>query len=155
MVRPGMMGSAAYQPAAHQPAHRPTERPSMQRSRDAAPDQAGKRILIVEDETVLRDLLSFALQESGYEVRGASNGAEALAVCREEPFDLVLLDVMMPVMDGREFLRSRFDGGCSAPVVVMSAVRALDVLKEPGVVAFVPKPFDLAEMERILGSFLD
>ncbi|HUG56560.1 MAG TPA: response regulator [Candidatus Limnocylindrales bacterium] len=141
-------------PHARAPAVRTDER-APARSGSATRDTGPKRILIVEDEPALRDLLSFILEESGYQARGAANGAEALAYCREEPFDLVLLDVMMPVMDGREFLRARGLSCSGAPVIVMSAVRALDVLQQPGVVAFLEKPFDLGEIERLTHAFLE
>jgi len=145
-----MMALHAYQPAV-----RVGEQAVTAARIRGAEDARARRILIVDDEPVLRELLAFVLMDSGYEVRGASNGAEALALCQEERFDLVLLDVMMPVMDGREFLRARDLSACRVPVIVMSAVRALDVLKQPGVVAFLPKPFDLVEMERLTSAFLD
>ncbi|MGH2450759.1 MAG: response regulator [Candidatus Limnocylindria bacterium] len=141
-------------PHARAPAVRAGERAATARNASATREPGRKRILIVEDEPALRDLLSFILQESGYEARGAANGAEALAYCREERFDLVLLDVMMPVMDGREFLRARDRSAQGAPVIVMSAVRALDVLQQPGVVAFLEKPFDLGEIERLTHAFV-
>jgi DNA-binding response OmpR family regulator len=63
-----------------------------------------KRILIVEDEKILSDLLERKLQEKGYETSLAANGEEGLAKMREEKIDLVLLDIVMPKMDGFEVL---------------------------------------------------
>jgi CheY-like chemotaxis protein len=64
------------------------------------------RILIVEDEIVLQDVYKLVLSSHGYEVTTANNGAEGLAQLKKVVPDLVLLDVFMPVMDGKEFLRN-------------------------------------------------
>lgn len=64
-----------------------------------------KRILIVEDDSFVMDIYQTKLGQSGYEVIGAENGLEALKKIEQGPFDLVLLDIIMPYMDGLEVLK--------------------------------------------------
>jgi len=108
-----------------------------------------KRILVVEDNPDLRALLSDALTDSGYEVHEVSNGAEALARADEWLPDAILLDLMLPVMDGAQFLRERRERPFLAdvPVMVLTAHpfhhRMLDGL---GATLVVRKPYNLDEL---------
>src|SRR3954452_23855038 len=61
------------------------------------------RVLIVDDEELLRKFVGLVLTRAGYTVRTAHSGRDAIAICSEETFDLVICDVRMPVMDGRQF----------------------------------------------------
>jgi two-component system cell cycle response regulator CpdR len=63
------------------------------------------RILVVDDETAIRGLLESAFSEAGYDVRGAADALEAMALCTKEHFDMVLSDVVMPGMDGHELVQ--------------------------------------------------
>lgn len=65
-----------------------------------------KSVLIIEDEIVLQDVYKLVLNSQGYQVYTASNGAEGLHKLKETKPDMVLLDLFMPVMDGKEFLRN-------------------------------------------------
>ncbi|MFN8559657.1 MAG: response regulator [Dehalococcoidia bacterium] len=105
-------------------------------------------VLVVDDDPDIRRLLEEVLTDEGYETRLASNGAEALTAVAEREPDLILLDLMMPVMDGRQFcerfLRSRDAGGRRAPVLVISADRALpEQARRMGVDGYIAKPFDI------------
>jgi two-component system response regulator QseB len=82
-----------------------------------------KNILIVEDEKVLRDAYVTILKLQGHKVRAAGNGIEGLKKLKEEKPDLILLDIFMPQMDGREFLKN-FDVSeyPSTTVLVLSNV---------------------------------
>jgi DNA-binding response OmpR family regulator len=109
----------------------------------------GGRILIVDDEPMVRETISRVLVEEGYTVDCASDGEMALARCRSHPPDVILLDLMMPGMNGRQFLSTlRGDlGRTEVPVVVMTAVhglgqRALSL----GADDMVEKPFDVDEL---------
>src|SRR5216683_349145 len=81
------------------------------------------QILVVEDDDAIRGLVSEVLRDDGYDVREASNGVEALDRVREQRPDLIVLDLMMPVMDGWTFVEEcRPKPGCDdVPIVVTSA----------------------------------
>lgn len=107
------------------------------------------RVLIVEDNDDLRALLGEVLDDAGFEVLAVSNGAEALQATREWQPDAIVLDLMMPVMDGPAFLRARLRVPwlASVPVLVLTAhpyhQRVLDGL---GPTAVLRKPYDLDEL---------
>jgi DNA-binding response OmpR family regulator len=101
-----------------------------------------KKVLVVEDDRAIRDMIVAALAEAGYAVAAARNGAEGLERCRLFGPDVVVLDLMMPEVDGVEFLKRRPAEGCEAPVVVMSAAFHRRALPEDiAVDAFIEKPF--------------
>ncbi len=104
-----------------------------------------KTVLIVDDEFDIVDVLGDLLSSEGYEVITAANGREGLARLRERPVNLVLLDCMMPIVDGPEMLRlMREDERLShLPVVMMSAAEMRQQVRELGCSAFLKKPFDL------------
>jgi CheY-like chemotaxis protein len=116
-----------------------------------------KRILVVDDDRAIRTLLRDALDLEGYAVTTAANGAEALARMDGVLPDAIVLDLMMPVMDGRTFLQQ-----CHAdprythtPVLVLSASHNLtDLAPELGARACMAKPFDidvlLAVVDRLV-----
>jgi CheY-like chemotaxis protein len=108
-------------------------------------------ILVVDDDAAIRDVVTDILQMSDYRVKTATNGAEALESVRSERPALILLDLMMPVMSGWEFLRrSRQLTVCAkVPVIVMSAAHdAAHAADELGAQAYLAKPFD---MDTVLG----
>lgn len=103
-----------------------------------------KRLLIVDDEVAIVEALQDVLVGEGYEVDTAYNGAEGLKRMQAARPDVVLLDMMMPVMDGRELLhRMRQDDGLKAiPVIVMSAGRISEEERRISS-RFLAKPFEL------------
>jgi CheY-like chemotaxis protein len=106
-----------------------------------------KRVLVVDDEAAIRYTIEDALSEEGYQVSTAQDGAKALEeVSRARP-NVILLDLMMPVMDGWTFLRHCTD----IPVVLMSATYNLKNAEpsEP-VKGILPKPFDLDDLIDLL-----
>lgn len=112
-----------------------------------------KQVLVVEDEEALRTVVAEALREDGYDVMTAANGAEALQLVRQASPDAIVLDLMMPVMDGWAFLEAcrreqRIDG---TPVLVVSAHRRLAEIMASEVQAdeFIAKPF---ELDALLGA---
>ncbi|MBI2709352.1 MAG: response regulator [Actinobacteria bacterium] len=121
---------------------------------------AAPKILVVEDDPVILDLLVMSFELEGWTVVRASDGAEGLAVARAERPDAVVTDVMMPVHSGLDLLADlRGDADlASIPVVVLSA-RALDRDVEAGFAAgaddYVTKPFEpddlLERVEKLLG----
>jgi DNA-binding response OmpR family regulator len=105
------------------------------------------RILLVDDEQPIQTLLSFPLQRDGYEVVQASDGREALTRFSEQPFDLVVLDVMMPRMDGLEVCR-RLRARSSVPIIMLTA-KSEEIDKvlglELGADDYITKPFSMRE----------
>ncbi len=110
------------------------------------PDRAA-RILLVDDEQPIQTLLSFPLQRDGYEVVQASDGREALARFAEQTFDLVVLDVMLPKMDGLEVCR-RLRARSSVPIIMLTA-KSEEIDKvlglELGADDYITKPFSMRE----------
>jgi DNA-binding response OmpR family regulator len=109
---------------------------------------AGGKILVVDDDGVLRASISRILEEEGYTVDSASDGQAALELVDSDPPDAILLDVMMPGMNGRQFLRElRSRSSLDIPVVVMTALHGLqDRAIEYGANDLVQKPFDVDEL---------
>lgn len=107
-----------------------------------------KTILAVDDHATVRMLLDDVLSEQGYRVITANNGAEALIAARRERPDLILLDVMMPNMDGLEFLRI-FRRESNAPIILLTArIEEADrvIGLELGADDYVVKPFSTREL---------
>lgn len=106
-----------------------------------------KTVLLVDDEHAILDALSGILEDEGFRVVTASNGREALARLAEALPDVALVDVMMPVMDGRELLREMQDEARwkQIPVVLMSAVPKSILERDAPLTCadFFQKPFDL------------
>src|SRR4051794_23983356 len=86
-----------------------------------------RRVLVVDDDVSIRGFLAEALRDEGYEVQTAGNGHDALALLREWRPDLILLDLMMPVMDGWAFRTEQrlIPNMADVPVIVLSATRDL------------------------------
>ena len=104
------------------------------------------QVLVADDDDAIRGAVAGVLSDEGYDVTAVTNGQEALDRCHDAPPDLVLLDLMMPVMDGFEFLR-RGQDGCRAPVIVMSAgFRKGQLPAGSGAVGFIEKPFDFKDL---------
>jgi CheY-like chemotaxis protein len=106
-------------------------------------------ILVIEDDRVVREVVSDALVDAGYAVAKAADGADALDQLHDHPADVILLDLMMPVMDGWAFLDeiARDADLHSIPVGILSSVPALrQVARDQGVHVAVGKPFSLDEL---------
>ena len=110
-----------------------------------------KRVLVVEDEDVIRDFEVINLKRSGYEVVDVSNGEEAMQVFDRNPFyfDVVLLDVMMPGMDGFEVCRRMREKNASVGIIMLTA-KSQEMDKVNGLMIgaddYVTKPFSPSEL---------
>ena len=103
-----------------------------------------KRVLIVDDESMLREAVADALRDEGYEALEGSDGREAVELFTSERPDLILMDVMMPVLDGRQAvaqIRSA-QSRPETPIVMMSAAVGPELL-DPSIAGYLAKPFDL------------
>jgi len=122
---------------------------------------AKKKILVVEDEAELTEAIQIRLEQAGYEVLTAYDGQEALENARAENPDLIVLDLMLPKMDGYKVCRMlKFDEKYKKIPVVMLTARAQekdeDLGYEVGANAFITKPFKyqvlLAKIAELLGD---
>ena len=87
------------------------------------------KILIAEDDAELRQLFSHVLIRNGYSVKGVSNGKEALDALEQEYCDLIISDIMMPVVDGYQLVRDLRDSGSQIPVLMITAKDAFDDMR--------------------------
>ena len=106
---------------------------------------SARRILIADDDPLLRALLVHRLSADGYEILTAEDGAQALAMIRDQHPDLIVLDALMPVMDGFEVLRRLKSGDVTdAPVIMLTALkREQDIVGalQLGAADYLVKPF--------------
>lgn len=112
-------------------------------------------ILVADDEPTIRELLHAVLTDEGFEVILATNGQQAIDVIGSIRPDVVLMDVMMPVLDGREAVRqiATLPDELRPPVVMMSAAMSVSQ-DEPHISIFLPKPFDLDRLVETIESLL-
>jgi DNA-binding response OmpR family regulator len=107
------------------------------------------RVLIIDDDSDIRDAVTEVLSFEGHEVFGAAEGEQGLVRCRLVRPDLVLLDLMMPGMNGWDFLKAlrREEAIAEIPVVVVSALGRVPELQVAG---FLPKPFGLDALVAVV-----
>ncbi|NYE45317.1 two-component system response regulator MprA [Spinactinospora alkalitolerans] len=118
---------------------------------------SSSRVLVADDDRAIRESLERALQLEGYEVRTAADGVQTLAAVHQEPVDLLVLDVMMPGVDGLGVCRVLRAEGNRTPVLMLTArvetpdrVAGLDA----GADDYLPKPFELDELLARLRALL-
>lgn len=114
-------------------------------------------ILVVEDDRELRQLFNRVLTQNGYFVREAENGKAALDALEQEYVDLIISDIMMPVMDGYELVRSLRDAGIQIPVLMITAKDAFDDMRLgflSGTDDYMVKPVNVGEMVLRVGALL-
>ncbi|MEE9225285.1 MAG: response regulator [Bacteroidota bacterium] len=118
-----------------------------------------KKILVVDDEDALRTVLSSELVGEGYEVETAADGDEAMNVVQMKPFDLVLLDIKMPKVDGFEvlkFLKSKYPDIKVVMLTGFADLKNAIESKKLGAEDFVSKPYDLVDLlttvERVVSE---
>ena len=88
------------------------------------------QILIVEDDKELSQLFQKVLEKNGYQVKSASDGAQALEVLDKEYIDLIISDIMMPVMDGYELVSELRSAGYQIPVLMITAKGSFDDMRQ-------------------------
>ncbi|MDO8690716.1 MAG: ATP-binding protein [Dehalococcoidia bacterium] len=118
-------------------------------------DERARRILVVDDDEAIVRLMRLTLSEEGYEVMDATHGAMALELVQHWKPDLILLDLRMPIMDGREFARAyRQTPGAHAPIILVTA--AQDASRPAGEAeadAYLEKPFDLDRLLEMVDIY--
>ena len=111
------------------------------------------KILIADDEQVVRDVFSRFLSQEGYEIFPVGNGKEALDRITEDNFDLLLLDLNMPVMSGMEVIAKVNETGKDLIMIVITGYATVDTAKEAirqGCFDYITKPFDIEEVKLII-----
>jgi DNA-binding response OmpR family regulator len=112
---------------------------------------------VVEDESAVRHTLRDALEMEGYECRVAGDGRDALSVLSKWPADIIVLDLIMPVMDGSSFRREQRANAtiCEIPIVIISAERPnASRAADLGAAAIFPKPFELDNLLEALDDIV-
>jgi DNA-binding NtrC family response regulator len=117
------------------------------------------KILVVDDEDALRTVLSAELEGEGYKVSSAADGSEAISALKSQTFDLILLDIKMPNVDGFEVLKYVKENHPSTKVIMLTGFADLKNAiesKKLGAEDFVSKPYDLVDLlttvERVLSG---
>ena len=112
--------------------------------------ETAPRILVVDDDAPISRMIQLVLQSEGVRVSTAPEGRSGLAALEDQSFDLLVLDLQMPVLDGRAMYRELRERGHSIPTVVLSAFGAEAAREELGAEAALPKPFDIDELVRVI-----
>lgn len=115
------------------------------------------KILIAEDDNELRQLFSHVLIKNGYSVTGVDNGERALAAMDTSYYDLIISDIMMPVMDGYELVKTIRAAGNNTPVLMITAREAFDDMREgfiSGTDDYMVKPVNVNELLLRVGALL-
>jgi DNA-binding NtrC family response regulator len=117
-----------------------------------------QRILVIDDEESIRDLLKDYLETRGYEVTTTGDGESGLTMLKEEKFDLYLLDLMMPGISGLNVLKAARDEKISIPSIVITAFASVQTAVEAmqsGAFDYITKPFDLKNVDIAIKRALD
>ena len=115
------------------------------------------KILIAEDDRELRQLFSHVLIRQGYAVTGVADGQQALDALDADYYDLIISDIMMPVMDGYELVRQLRESGSTTPVLMITARDAFDDMRlgfQSGTDDYMVKPINVNEMVLRVGALL-
>src|SRR5262245_43089107 len=116
------------------------------------------RVLVIDDDVSLLRMLRLSLLSEGFDVTTAQDGQDALDKLQgsEDDFDVIVLDLQMPVMDGRTFYREMRANGYDIPVLILSAYRADEARAELAAEASLNKPFDpdilLGRLHELIAS---
>ena len=114
-------------------------------------------ILVVEDNQINQEVVGEQLRQIGLQVSYADNGALAVYAGRENTYDLILMDIQMPVMDGYEATRHIRDAGITTPIVALTAAAMVEDMRKAkacGMNDHLSKPFRQEEMIRVLNQWI-
>ncbi|HAD98087.1 MAG TPA: response regulator [Cryomorphaceae bacterium] len=116
------------------------------------------RILIVDDEPLIRDALAFKLTKEGYYVETAEDGEKAIEILDRERFDVIISDVMMPFISGFELLQILKERGTEAPVLMLTSLNsesAVNKALDLGADDFMTKPFSPKDLSTRIKKLLE
>jgi two-component system response regulator (stage 0 sporulation protein F) len=115
------------------------------------------KILVVDDEEGARELFNTILTDEGYEVSVANGGVEALGLFKSHPFNLVITDIKMPVMDGLQLLQEIRNMGSKTDVIMVTAYGEVESYLKAmslGAAEYINKPIRIKELKRIVHKVL-
>jgi DNA-binding NtrC family response regulator len=115
------------------------------------------KILVVDDEEGARDLFNTILTDEGYDVSLANGGEEALGLFKSNPFDLVITDIKMPVMDGLQLLQEIRKMGSKTDVIMVTAYGEVESYLKAmslGAAEYINKPIRIKELKQIVHKVL-
>jgi two-component system response regulator (stage 0 sporulation protein F) len=115
------------------------------------------KILVVDDEEGAQELFNIILTDEGYEVLLANCGEEALALLKENSFNLVITDIKMPRMDGLQLLQEIRKAGCKTDVIMVTAYGEVESYLKAmslGAAEYINKPIRIKELKRIVHKVL-
>lgn len=116
-------------------------------------NRSGRKVLVADDDEDNRVMLTFILEEEGWQVTEASNGKEALEKALEQPLDILVLDNRMPDLTGAEIYQALRQRGLKTPVILVTAYGDLkDLAVSLGISYFLNKPFEIPELLTMLES---
>lgn len=116
-------------------------------------NRGGRKVLVADDDEDNRVMLTFILEEEGWQVTEASNGQEALEKALEGKLDILVLDNRMPDLTGAEVYQALRQGGMNTPVILVTAYGDLKELAVSlGISYFLNKPFEIPELLTMLES---
>jgi CheY-like chemotaxis protein len=127
------------------------------RSTQALPHSLPGRILVVDDGEANRRLIQLVLERAGAQVETATNGLEAVECVAAEPFDVILMDMQMPIMDGYTATARLREMGTAQPIIALTANAMKgdeEKCRAAGCSGFLPKPVDLDELVRVIAAEL-
>ncbi len=117
-----------------------------------------EKILIVDDDDGVRQVLGQSLQDAGHRISSAESGEKAIATVREEAFDLVILDMVLPRVDGMEVLKDITTLRPELPVIMITGYASVETAikaMKMGAVDYIVKPFRMEEVELVVGKALE
>lgn len=115
------------------------------------------KVLIADDEEELLELVRFSLDSNGFAVTAVNNGQKALDMAKKEKFDLVILDVMMPILDGYHVAREISDDPEGPPVLLLTSrdfSQDQSAIQGSGASAFLSKPFEIPELVEVANGLI-
>ncbi len=118
-------------------------------------DISGARLLIVDDDALMRGMASRTLRHAGFSVSEADGGAQALAQFERAPFDLVLLDLMMPDLDGYQVCARirRLPEGARVPILMLTGLNdtgSIELAYQAGATDFISKPINWTLFGKVI-----
>jgi DNA-binding NtrC family response regulator len=132
--------------------------PSMKSARERSQTRGGPRLLVVEDDEAMRDLLVEELSEAGFQVAAARSGREGIDRVRREPFDLVITDLRMPDLDGFDLIRDVKATPRSPHIVMITAFGSIETAIKAvklGAYDYITKPFEMEELVLVADKALE